>query len=62
MPVVSAIGWLVPAFSSFDIKADIVHGHFIPVSLVLWRLLYALVYSTVAVGAGVVLFSRREFR
>ena len=62
VPVVSAIGWLVPAFSVFDIKADIVHGHFIPVSLVLWRLLYALVYSTVAVGAGVVLFSRREFR
>ena len=62
VPLVSAIGWIVPAFSVFDIKTDIVHGHVIPIALVAWRLLYALVYSAVAVGAGVMVFSRREFR
>jgi ABC-type transport system involved in multi-copper enzyme maturation permease subunit len=61
-PVVSAIGWMVPAFSVFDIKAPIVHGQAVPASLVAWRLLYGLVYSAVAVGAAVAVFSRREFR
>lgn len=61
-PVVSAIGWMVPAFSSFDLKAEIVHGHVVPAALVAWRLLYALVYSAAAVGAGSAIFSRREFK
>ena len=61
-PVVSAIGWILPAFSVFDVKTDVVHGHLIPATLVLWRLLYALVYSMATVGLSVVLFSRREFR
>jgi ABC-type transport system involved in multi-copper enzyme maturation permease subunit len=62
VPLVAAIGWILPAFSVFDVKADIVHGHGIPLALVGWRLLYAFVYSLVALGAGVMIFSRREFR
>jgi Cu-processing system permease protein len=61
-PIVTAIGWVVPAFSVFDIKAGIVHGDVVPLGLVLWRVLYAVVYSAVAVGGGVVIFSRREFK
>jgi len=61
-PIVAAIGWILPAFSSFDLKAEAVHGHLIPLGLVAWRLLYAAVYSMVAVGAAMTLFSRREFR
>jgi Cu-processing system permease protein len=61
-PLVTAVGWVVPAFSAFDIKADIVHGHLVPIGLVGWRLLYAGVYSIVAVGAAVAIFSRREFK
>ena len=60
-PIVSVVGWVVPAFSAFDVKADIVHGHFVPAALVAWRLLYAVVYSAVAVGAGIAIFSRRDF-
>ena len=60
-PLVTAIGWVLPAFSVFDIKAGIVHGHLVSMSLVAWRLLYAAVYSAVAVAAGVAVFSRREF-
>jgi Cu-processing system permease protein len=62
VPLVSAVGWIIPAFSVFDIKTEIVHGHVIPAGLVGWRLAYALVYSVVTVGAGVMVFSRREFR
>jgi len=61
-PLVSAIGWILPAFWVFDVKTEIVHGHVVPAALVSWRLAYALIYSIVAVGAGVMIFSRREFR
>jgi ABC-type transport system involved in multi-copper enzyme maturation permease subunit len=61
-PVVVAIGWILPAFSAFDIKADVVHGHAVGVGLVAWRVLYAAIYSAVLVGASVALFARREFK
>jgi len=61
-PIVTAIGWIVPAFSSFDVKTDVVHGHLISLGLVAWRLLYAGVYSAVAIGAAMAIFSRREFK
>jgi len=61
-PIVSAIGWVVPAFSVFDIKTGIVHGDPVSLRLVLWRVLYAVAYSAVALGAGVAIFSRREFK
>jgi Cu-processing system permease protein len=61
-PLVSAIGWLVPAFSAFDVKAAVVHGQAVPATLIAWRLLYAAVYSAVMVGAATVVFARREFR
>jgi ABC-type transport system involved in multi-copper enzyme maturation permease subunit len=61
-PLVTAVGWVVPAFSIFDVKAAVVHGQHVPLALVGWRLLYALVYSAVTVGAAVAVFSRREFR
>ena len=56
----SFIGWIVPAFSAFDVRSAVVHGQGVPAALVAWRLLYALVYSTMAVGGAVLVFSRRE--
>jgi ABC-type transport system involved in multi-copper enzyme maturation permease subunit len=61
-PVVAAIGWIVPAFSAFDVKAQVVHGLPVPAGACWLTVAYAAVYSAVAVGAGVALFSRREFR
>lgn len=60
--VLSAIGWVVPAFSALDIKAAVVHGQHVPLALVAMRMLYAAVYCAVTVGAAVLVFSRREFR
>jgi Cu-processing system permease protein len=62
VPVVQAIGWVVPAFSAFDIKGLVVHGHVVSARLVAWRLAYGAIYSAVAVGAAIVIFSRREFK
>lgn len=61
-PLVSAIGWIVPAFSAFDVKATVVHGQAVPAAWLAWRLVYASVYSAVMVGAAILVFSRREFR
>ena len=60
--LVSAIGWLVPAFSEFDVKAQVVWGFPVPFTWVALRLLYAAIYSGVAVGAAVLAFSKREFK
>ena len=60
--VVSAIGWIVPAFSAFDVKLQVVHGIHVPAGFVIQTLIYAVVYIGVAVGAAVLVFSRREFQ
>jgi ABC-type transport system involved in multi-copper enzyme maturation permease subunit len=60
--VVSVIGWVLPAFSEFDIKSQIVHGLPVAPGLVLAMLGYALIYSVSTLALSVVLFSRREFK
>lgn len=62
VPIVSAIGWLVPAFSAFDRKADVVHGLPIGAAFVWWTLAYAAIYICAALAAAVTIFSRREFK
>jgi ABC-type transport system involved in multi-copper enzyme maturation permease subunit len=58
---VSLIGWIVPAFSAFDVKADIVHGVALPHGFVLYTLGYAALYAAGIVAAAGAIFSRREF-
>ncbi len=60
--LVTATGWLVPAFSMFDVKTEVVHGLPIAAGRVWFSLAYGLVYTAVTVGAAVLIFSRREFR
>ncbi len=59
--VVSAVGWVVPAFSAFDHKNAIVSGLPVMPGRVLFDLVYAMLYSFGAVAAAVAIFSRREF-
>jgi hypothetical protein len=61
-PLVQAIGWIVPAFSAFDVKSDVVHGHSVAVGFVLTTLAYAAVYIATLLVGSVVVFSRREFK
>lgn len=60
--VVGAIGWIVPAFSAFDVKAEVVHGFHVPARLVWLNLAYAALYITGLLAGAVALFSRREFK
>jgi ABC-type transport system involved in multi-copper enzyme maturation permease subunit len=60
--VVSAIGWAIPAFSAFNIKAQVVHGLSLPAGFVWYTIAYAAFYVTALVAAAVAIFARREFR
>ena len=60
--LVGVLGWVVPAFSAFDVKAQVVHGLPVGVGFVLTSVLYAAAYVAGLLGAGVILFSRREFQ
>ena len=55
------VGVVLPAFSAFDVKSQVVHGLAIPVSFVLMTLGYAAVYSAAVVVAAAAVFSRRNF-
>ncbi len=60
---VRAIGVVVPAFSAFDIKADVVNGRPpVPWAYVAMTVLYACFYVSALVGGAVAVFSRREFK
>lgn len=60
--LVQAVGTVVPAFSAFDIKAEIVNGRPpVPWGYVGLTVVYAATYASALVGAAVAVFSRREF-
>ncbi len=60
---VRAIGLVVPAFSAFDIKAEVVSGRPpVPWTYVAMTLAYAACYASALVGASMAIFSRREFK
>ena len=60
--VVAAVGWLLPAFSAFDVKGAVVSGLPIDAGRVAFTLAYAVLYAAATVSASVAVFSRREFR
>jgi hypothetical protein len=54
---------MVPAFSAFDIKAEVVSGRpSVPWAYVAMTLAYAACYAGALVGASMAIFSRREFK
>jgi ABC-type transport system involved in multi-copper enzyme maturation permease subunit len=60
--MVATVGWIVPAFSMFDYKNDVVHGIAWPMARVGASMAYAAAYITALLAGAVLLFSRREFR
>ena len=55
------IGVVLPAFSAFDVKGQVVHGLAVPLSYVGMTIGYAAVYSIAVVLAAALVFSRRNF-
>lgn len=60
--LVGALGWVLPAFSAFDVKAQVVHGVPVSAGFVLWTLGYGAAYIAGLLAASIALFSRREFQ
>jgi Cu-processing system permease protein len=54
--------YLLPNFSAFDIKAQVVHGIAVPWSYVGVTVLYGIVYIALLLVAAAVVFSRRDFK
>jgi ABC-type transport system involved in multi-copper enzyme maturation permease subunit len=60
--VVTTVGWIVPAFAAFDVKAQIVHGLPVSPQFVGVTLVYAALYIAGLLAATVTVFARREFK
>ena len=60
--LVGTIGWIVPSFSAFDVKAQVVHGIVLPSGFVWMTLVYAACYIAALLVASIAIFSRREFK
>src|SRR5262249_24940248 len=48
---VSTLGWVLPSFASFDVKAQVVHGLSLPPGFIGWTLAYAALYIAALVVA-----------
>lgn len=61
--IVRSVGRVVPAFSTFDIKAEVVNGRPpVPWAYVAMTMAYAALYAGALIGASMAIFSRREFK
>jgi ABC-type transport system involved in multi-copper enzyme maturation permease subunit len=65
-PVAATVGealyYLLPNLASFDVKAEVVHGHPVAVGYMLVSIGYGGLYIGALLLAGMFIFSRRDFR
>lgn len=61
-PLTEALYWSLPNLDRLDLKAEAASGQPIEAARVAWAALYALLYSSALLAAGVLLFRRRDFR
>lgn len=54
--------WVLPNLSSFDVRAQVVHGQPVPVPAIAFAGAYAAVYIAAVVLAAMLVFSRRDFK
>jgi len=57
-----ALSYVLPNFSAFDVKAQVVHGQDVSPGYIGLMTLYGLVYLTFLLVAAATIFSRRDFK
>jgi ABC-type transport system involved in multi-copper enzyme maturation permease subunit len=57
-----AVYHVIPDFSAFDVKMEVVHGLRVPAGYLLGTTAYGLLYIAVLLVVSVVIFSRRDFK
>ena len=60
--VAQALYYVLPNFSAFDVKAQVVHNQAVPLGHVLLTSLYGITYLALALVGAVAIFSRRDFK
>ena len=60
--VARGLYYVLPNFSAFDIKAQVVHGQAVSVGYVGLTAAYGLVYLALVLTGSVIVFSRRDFK
>ena len=58
----TAIAYLVPNFSTFNIINQAAHGYAVPGRLIFFNTVYALLYSAMAISGAVLIFQRRNLK
>ena len=57
-----AVYHIVPDFSAFDVKTEVVHGLPVPAAYLATTAAYGLVYIAALLAVAVIVFSRRDFK
>ena len=60
--IATAVAYLVPNFSAFNIINQAAHGDGVPGRLILYNTAYALLYSAMAISGAVLIFQRRNLK
>jgi len=60
--LVTGVAYLVPNFSALNVINVVAHGDGISTQLIVYNSIYALLYSTVAISAAVLIFERRNLK
>jgi ABC-type transport system involved in multi-copper enzyme maturation permease subunit len=58
----TALYWILPNLSQFDVRAQVVHGDPIPASTLGFSAAYAFLYVAALIVAAIAVFSRRDFK
>ncbi len=60
--LVDALYYAVPNFRNFDFKSRVAYGEAVPLEVLCWVTLYALLYLTTVLGLGLALFRGRDLQ
>jgi ABC-type transport system involved in multi-copper enzyme maturation permease subunit len=58
----TAAAYVVPNFSALNVISSVAHGRPVPGSLIFYNTIYALLYSALALCAGILIFQRRNLK
>lgn len=58
----TAAAYVVPNFSALNVIGSVAHGQPVSGSLILYNTIYALMYSTMALCGGILIFQRRNLK
>ena len=60
--VVDALYYAIPNFRNFDFKTRVAYGEAVPLDVLAWVTIYALVYLATVLGLGLAIFRARDFQ